>query len=79
LYTLGWAIVATRVGTDATDAVGRIMFTVGNWLAVLATPLWFVVTLALTSERPRARVLWLVGGAVLLVPLPFILATGAAV
>jgi hypothetical protein len=78
IYTIGWAVVATRVGTDAQDAVPQFMFTLGNWLAVLAVPLWFVTTLWLTREHQRARLAWLFAGVVLLLPLPFLLGTGVA-
>ncbi|MET0724810.1 MAG: hypothetical protein ABWY36_00570 [Leifsonia sp.] len=76
LYTLGWAVSAGRIGTGASDPVAQVMFAAGSWFAVVAAPLWFAATLWLAHGR--ARVAWLVAGAVLLVPLPFILGTGVA-
>ncbi|TFV95132.1 DNA polymerase III subunit gamma/tau [Orlajensenia leifsoniae] len=78
IYTIGWAVVATRMSTGSMDPVAQFMFVLGTWLAILAVPLWFAVTLWLTGGRPRRRLLWLFAGVVLLVPLPFLLGTGVA-
>ncbi|KQX07289.1 MULTISPECIES: hypothetical protein [unclassified Leifsonia] len=78
IYMIGWGVVATRMSTGALDPVAQFMFGLGTWLAILAVPLWFAVTLWLTRGRPRTRLLWLFAGVVLLVPLPFLLGTGLA-
>lgn len=76
LYAVGWIIVATRLSTGSVDPVAQFMFGLGGWLAVLAVPLWFGITLWLSAGRSRVRILWLVAGAIVLVPLPFLLGTG---
>ncbi|WP_022886540.1 hypothetical protein [Glaciibacter superstes] len=78
LYTVGWFIGGQRIGNPITDPVGEFMFSLGAWLAVASPFVWFTVTYWLTARRPRARVVWLLVGVVLLAPLPFIFGTGAA-
>lgn len=78
LYAVGWIIVATRLSNGSVDPVAQFMFGLGGWLAVLAVPLWFGITLWLSAGRSRVRILWLVAGAIVLAPLPFLLGTGVA-
>jgi hypothetical protein len=72
LYTLGWILTVLRVQNPANDPVGQFMFALGLWLAVLAPALWFGVTFALTRQRPRARLVWMLVGAVVLLPVAFV-------
>lgn len=72
LYTLGWILSVLRVQNPASDPVGQFMFALGLWLAVLAPALWFGVTFALTRGRPRARLVWMLVGAVVLLPVAFV-------
>ena len=73
LYAVGWLIWATMPAPELGDPVAQFMFGLGRWFAVLAPVLWFGTVLWLTIERRRARLLWLIAGAVLLVPVPFLL------
>ncbi|MFD6053312.1 DNA polymerase III subunit gamma/tau [Agromyces sp. NPDC060279] len=73
LYAVGWLIVATTPAPELADPVATFMYGLGRWFAVLAPALWFGVTLWLCAERHRARLLWLVAGAILFVPIPFLL------
>ncbi|GAB3120952.1 DNA polymerase III subunit gamma/tau [Glaciibacter psychrotolerans] len=77
LYTIGWFVGVSRIRNPLADPVGEFMFTLGTWLAVAAAPLWFGATFWLTIDRRRVRILWLVIGVVLLVPIPFITGVGA--
>jgi hypothetical protein len=72
LYTLGWILSVVRVQNPAEDPVGAFMFSLGLWLAVLAPALWFGVAFALTRARPRARLVWLLAGAIVLLPIAFV-------
>jgi hypothetical protein len=72
LYTLGWILTVLRVQNPATDPVGQFMFALGLWLAVLAPALWFGVTFTLTRGRPKARLVWMLVGAVVLLPVAFV-------
>lgn len=78
LYTIGWAITAGRTPNNAVDLVGGLMFTLGLWLAVLAPAGWFALVYWQTRGRALRRVLLLVLGALVLIPLPFVLGPGGA-
>ena len=73
LYAVGWLIWAISPVPALGEPVAQFMYGLGRWLAVLAPALWFGAVLWLASERRRARLLWLIAGAVLLVPIPFLL------
>ena len=73
LYTIGWLISALGEAQVFADPVAQFMYGLGSWFAVVAAPLWFGAVLWLASGNRRARLIWLIVGAVLLVPIPFIL------
>jgi hypothetical protein len=69
-----WAIgVQHPVVSSVGPLLQRALFQFGEFLAILACPLWFGVTVALTRGRPLRRALWLGGGVVLLLPWPYLL------
>ena len=72
LYTLGWIFSVLRVQNTAAEPLSQFMFALGMWLAVLAPALWFGVTFALTRGRARARLVWLLVGAIVLLPVAFV-------
>jgi hypothetical protein len=73
LYTVGWAIAATRLATGATTILGEFMAQFGEFLAIASPIVWFGAVLFLTRRRkPAVRLLWLVIGLLVLAPLPFI-------
>jgi hypothetical protein len=76
LYAVGWLIVAVGTPPPGVSIVGEAMYTFGLWLAVFAPALWYGLVL-LTSTRSRPRLAWLVLGAIVLVPLPFVLGVTA--
>ncbi|RZS65960.1 hypothetical protein EV187_1669 [Agromyces ramosus] len=73
LYSIGWLIWAITPPPELADPVAQFMYGLGRWLAVAAPALWFGTVLWLAAEHRRARLLWLLAGAVLLVPVPFLL------
>ena len=73
IYSIGWLISATVAPPELVDPVAQFMYSLGRWLAVAAPALWFATVLWLGAEHRRARLLWLLAGAVLLVPVPFLL------
>ena len=78
LYTIGWILTVTGFGAlGGDDPVASFMFSVGLWLAVLAPALWYAVAFAATRGRPRVRLVWLLAGAIVLVPLPFVMGVTA--
>jgi hypothetical protein len=73
LYSIGWLIAATTAPPQLADPVAQFMYSLGRWFAVAAPALWFATVLWLATEHRRARLSWLIAGAVLLVPVPFVL------
>jgi hypothetical protein len=73
LYSIGWLIAATTAPPQLADPLAQFMYSLGRWLAAAAPVLWFATVLWLAAEHRRARLLWLIAGAVLLVPVPFLL------
>lgn len=68
LYTVAWLISASVLAVA--DPASEVM----RALAIVAPALWFVATLWLgQSARNRTKFVWLVIGAVVLIPWPFIL------
>ncbi len=76
LYTIGWFITALRTTAPGLGIVDDAMYTFGLWLAVLAPALWLGLSFWLSAGR-RSRLLWLIGGAIALVPVPFVLGVTA--
>jgi hypothetical protein len=76
LYTIGWFIGVGRLENSLTDPLARFMFSLGTWLAIAAPAVWFASSFWLTRGKPRLRWTWLILGAVLLAPLPFIAGSG---
>jgi hypothetical protein len=74
LYAIGWLIGGLRLQGAREYLVTDVMYQGALWLAVLAPPLWFG-TASLLAARSNAwvRFAWLIAGAVLLVPWPFIM------
>jgi hypothetical protein len=79
LFTIGWVVGGLRLQheTSVMGLEGPAASVPAVWLAVLAPAIWFVTTLWLTRRsRTWLRFVWLVAGAVLLVPWPFALLGG---
>jgi hypothetical protein len=73
LYTVGWVVSWQRFLYSSDTELELIAFHVQQVLAILAAPLWFVATILLTRDRkPTTRLLWLLAGALLLVPWSFV-------
>ena len=74
LYAIGWFTTVRRDTYVDPNALGAIMWTLGQALAVAAAPVWFGAVFWLTrASKPITRLLWLLLGLVLLVPVPFVL------
>ncbi|WEK14600.1 MAG: DNA polymerase III subunit gamma/tau [Candidatus Microbacterium phytovorans] len=75
LFTVGWIIGGLRL-QEIAPFLNLIpaAYVPAFWLAVAAPAIWFVASLVLTRGRATwVRFVWLVAGAVLLVPWPFIM------
>lgn len=77
LYTIGWILGGVGMQLPVTFTLPVPLYQGALWLAVLAPALWFVAVLAATrGSRSWVRIVWLVAGAVLLVPWPFVVSGG---
>jgi hypothetical protein len=73
LYTVGWVVTVQHAGTLAVTPLEQLAFTVSEYLAIAAPALWFAAAIYLTrGQRPVVRLVWLVIGAVALIPWPFV-------
>jgi hypothetical protein len=74
LYAIGWFTTVRRSSYIDPTALGAVMSVLGEILAVAAAPVWFGGVFVLTrNSKPLTRLLWLLLGLVLLVPIPFLL------
>ena len=75
VWSLAWVLGIAQTPTQpASSLLDAIMFQFGEFLSMVASPIWFGVVWWLTTEsRIVVRVVWLVVGLVLLVPLSLIL------
>jgi hypothetical protein len=74
LYAIGWLASILRSTLTLDNLLSEIMYQLGEFLAIVAAPLWFASVFFLTrGRRPIVRLLWLLAGLVLLVPVPFVL------
>jgi hypothetical protein len=74
LYTVGWYVSMQRDIAVPVDPFALIMSEFRQYLSIAAPVVWFAATLVLTRRhRAIVRLLWLLLGAVLLVPLPFVM------
>lgn len=73
LFTVAWLVAVGRATAPNIAGVSLTLWHLGQYLAVLAGPLWFVTTIALTSVKPsRRRLSWLLVGLLVLIPWPFL-------
>jgi len=74
-WALGWVLGLANQTVQPLDGVlDQVMFRVGDFLAYIATPLWFVGVLWLgTTWSVRVRTGVLLFGLIALIPWPFIL------
>jgi hypothetical protein len=74
LYSVAWLITVTADPFTRDTLFAEIMAQFGEFLAIAAPLVWLAVTLLLTRGRSALlRLGWLVGGLILLFPLPYLL------
>jgi len=73
VLTLGW-IFAVQFSDSPSELLASILWQFGEFLSILAAPLWFAATLTLTgASRPLVRVGWLALGLGVLLPWPVLI------
>ncbi len=74
LYTIGWFVSWQRFDYVAANRLDELGFSVQQALTIVAPAVWFASVVALTRHRgPAARLLWLLLGALILIPWSFAL------
>jgi len=74
LYAIGWFTSVRRGSYVDPSVLGTFMTGLGQVLAVVAAPVWFGAVFLLTRHsKPISRLLCLLLGLVLLVPIPFVM------
>ncbi|PZE54153.1 hypothetical protein DEJ33_16380 [Curtobacterium sp. MCPF17_047] len=74
LYTVAWLLTASTSYLSTTDAVLSGFVTLLRFLAIVAPALWFAVVIWVARTRStRTRLLWMLLGAVVLFPWPFLM------
>lgn len=80
LYTIGWVLGGVGMQLPVTFTLPAFLYQGALWLAVLAPALWFITVLVATrGARSWVRLVWLIAGAVLLIPWPFVVFGGGGV
>ena len=73
LYSVAWLITALRNPTQIADALGNAMFQFGLWLSVASPAIWFGAVLYLGKDKKvSTRMLFLLVGALVLIPWPYV-------
>ncbi len=79
LYTVGWILGVQRDPFSSPTLFFEIMYQLGEFLAIASPAVWFFVTVLLTRGRRQiVRVVWLIVGAAVLLPWPFLLSGAGA-
>jgi hypothetical protein len=75
VWTVAWVLAIVAAPTQqASSLLDAIMYQFGEFLAIVAAPLWFGIVWWLSAGAgTKARLTWLVAGLVLVFPLPFVL------
>jgi len=74
LYTVAWLLTASTAYVADVDTMLTVFVDVLRFLAIVAPALWFTVVLrAGRRRRTRTRLLWMLLGAAVLFPWPFLM------
>ena len=75
VWTVAWVLAIVAAPTQqASSLLDAIMYQFGEFLAIVAAPLWFGVVWWLSAGAgTKPRLAWLVAGLVVVFPLPLVL------
>lgn len=71
-YTLAWVVGVGTLPLSGPTLLLEVLYQFGEFLAIIASGLWFGATLVLTRGRPGLRAGWFALGALVLAPWPFV-------
>jgi len=75
VWTIAWVLAIVAAPTQqASSLLDAIMYQFGEFLSIVAAPLWFGIVWWLSAGAgTKPRLAWLVAGLVVLFPLPLVL------
>jgi hypothetical protein len=75
VWTIAWVLAIVAAPTQqASSLLDAIMYQFGEFLAIVAAPLWFGIVWWLSAGAgTKPRLAWLVAGLVVVFPLPLVL------
>lgn len=75
VWTIAWVLAIVAAPTQqASSLLDAIMYQFGEFLAIVAAPLWFGVVWWLSAGAgAQQRLAWLLAGLIVLAPLPLVL------
>ncbi|MDO9591251.1 MAG: hypothetical protein Q7J04_08930 [Microcella sp.] len=73
-YSIAWVVGVSSLPLSGPTLVIEVLYQFAEFLAIIASVLWFGATVVLTRGRLAARAGWLAFGAVVLAPWPFVFA-----
>lgn len=74
LWSVGWIIGVGLLPISGPSLLVEVLYQFSEFLAIVASALWFATTLSLTREgRAVHRIGWLALGTLVLLPWPFVL------
>jgi hypothetical protein len=76
--TIGWVLGVQRTSSGTTELLTEILWQFGEFLAIVAAPLWFLTTTT-QAHRIATRLGWFALGLGVLVPWPLVLGVLTAV
>lgn len=72
-YSIAWIVAVGGLQLSGPTLVLEVLYQFAEFLAIIASGLWFVTTLVLTPGRVGRRAGWLALGLLVLLPWPFVL------
>ena len=71
-YSLAWVIGVGSLPLSGPTLLIEVLYQFAEFLAIIASALWFGATVVLTRRRPGARAAWFALGTLVLLPWPFV-------
>lgn len=71
-YSIAWVLGVGSLPLSGPTLLIEVLYQFAEFLAIVASAVWFGTTIALTRGRLAARIGWLALGALVLLPWPFV-------
>lgn len=73
VYSIAWIVGVSSLPLNGPTLVLEVLYQFAEFLAIIASALWFVTAVMLTAGRLGRRAGWLALGTLVLLPWPFVL------